>query len=317
MTYIKLPLALILSFSAFVSYAQPVQFTYQDQTIQLQNTPQKLAVYELSALDTLNALGIQASIVPETTFVGALKKFNDKQYVKAGSLFEPNQTLLKEQKPDLIIVGGRSAAKLNEVIKIAPAINLWPDTQNFNQDLKNRTLFLAKMFNKEQLAQSKLDHVYALQAQLKQLTKGKSGLMLFAMGDNFIPHAKNERFGFAYDISGLKSVVPPAAPQASSARPAPNSPEALAAAQRNLERLVQAIKQNPDFIIVLDRGAVNTQNYAAKQHIQSHPLLKNSQAVKENRVIFVDADAWYLTGAGLDNTAFMLEELINGIKNTK
>lgn len=30
---------------------------------------------------------------------------------------------------------------------------------------------------------------------------------------------------------------------------------------------------------------------------------------KKNKVIIVDADGWYLTGAGLDNTAFMLKEI--------
>jgi len=34
-------------------------------------------------------------------------------------------------------------------------------------------------------------------------------------------------------------------------------------------------------------------------------------------VIFVDADAWYLTGAGLDNPAFMLKEILVVIQKSK
>ncbi|WP_425915473.1 hypothetical protein [Acinetobacter sp. TSRC1-2] len=50
--------------------------------------PKKIAVYELSILDPLNALNIQAQIVPKTTFTGSLTLYNQAQFIKAGSLFE-------------------------------------------------------------------------------------------------------------------------------------------------------------------------------------------------------------------------------------
>ncbi|WP_425915479.1 hypothetical protein [Acinetobacter sp. TSRC1-2] len=42
---------------------------------------------------------------------------------------------------------------------------------------------------------------------------------------------------------------------------------------------------------MLDRGAVNTQKYATKEGIKTYPILGQSQAVKQNRVIFVNVDA--------------------------
>ena len=140
--------------------------------------------------------------------------------------------------------------------------------------------------------------------------------MLFAVGDQYMPHAANDRFGFVYELTGFKSVLP-LTEKTDAARPEAGSAEALAAQKKNAENLTAAMQKNPDYLIVLDRGAVHTQNYATKQGIKDHPILGQSEAVKQNKVIFVNADAWYLTGAGLDNTAFMLKEISTAMHKSR
>ncbi|OTG73754.1 hypothetical protein B9T26_08335 [Acinetobacter sp. ANC 4169] len=282
------------------------------QNIELKQTPKKIAVYDLSILDTLNALNIQAQIVPKSTFTRSLIQYNQAQFVKAGSLFEPDLAQLKQLKPDLIFVGGRSAKTLESLQPIAATVDLSPDTNHYMSDLKSRTFSLAKAFKREDIAAKKLKDLDQLQQKVQQQTTNKSAVMLFAVGDHYIPHAANDRFGFIYALTGFKSVLP-LTEKTDAARPEAGSVEALAAQKKNAEHLTAAIQKNPDYLIVLDRGAVNTQKYATKEGIKTHPILGQSQAVKQNRVIFVNADAWYITGAGLDNTAFMLKEIAEGI----
>lgn len=282
------------------------------QNIELKQTPKKIAVYDLSILDTLNALNIQAQIVPKTTFTGSLTSYNQAQFVKAGSLFEPDLAQLKQLKPDLIFVGGRSAKTLESLQPIAATVDLSLNTDQYMTDLKNRTLNLAKAFKRENIANKKLKDLEQLQQKVQQQTASKSAMMLFAVGDHYMPHAANDRFGFIYELTGFKSVLP-LTEKTDAARPEAGSIQALAAQKKNAELLESAIQQNPDYLIVLDRGAVNTQKYATKQGIKTHPILGQSQAVKQNRIIFVNADAWYITGAGLDNTAFMLKEIAKSI----
>ena len=210
-------------------------------------------------------------------------------------------------------MGGRSAKTAEQLQTIAPTLNLSADTDHYMSDLTARTQVLAAAFKKEKLAQQKLAEVAQLQQMLKTKTQGKTALMLFAAGDNWMPHAANDRFGFAYELSGLNPVLP-LSEKTDAPRPAAGSPEAQALAQKNAEILKNAVKQEPNYIIVLDRGAVNTQQYAAKEKILTHSLLSQSQAVKNGKVIFVNADAWYLTGAGLNNTQFMLKELAQAIQ---
>ncbi|MGE8541593.1 MAG: ABC transporter substrate-binding protein [Acinetobacter sp.] len=294
-------------------HSAPFHLTLPEQPkVELKQAPEKIAVYDLAILDTLNALNIDAAIVPETTFQGSLSKYQQAQYLKAGTLFEPDLKLLKQAQPELIFVGGRSAKTAEQLQNIAPTLHLSANTDHYMSDLTARTQVLAAAFNKEKIAQQKLYEIAQLQQALKAKTKGKTALMLFVAGDNWMPHAANDRFGFAYELSGLKSVLP-LSEKTDAPRPATGSPEALALAQKNAKILKNAVKQAPDYLIVLDRGAVNTQQYAAKEKILSHSVLGQSQAVKNGKVIFVNADAWYLTGAGLDNTQFMLKELAQAI----
>lgn len=306
--------ALVVAMSVSTqAYSADFNLTSDTVKIELKQTPKNIAVYDLSILDTLNALNVQVNIVPETTYQGTLKNYQNNKFTKAGTLFEPDLNKLKQLKPDLIFIGGRSAKNLDTLTQIAPTVNLSADTTHYMDDLKKRTQVLAQAFHKEKIANKKIAKIESVQKNLKAKTQGKSALMLFAVSDNFMPHAENDRFGFVYEFAGLKSVLPLTDKNATS-RPEAGSPEAIAQAKKNSEILQKAVEQNPDYIIVLDRGAVNTQKYTAKENILKHDVLSKAQALKNQNVIFVDADAWYLTGAGLDNTLFMLNELSKAVE---
>ncbi|MBI1450905.1 MULTISPECIES: ABC transporter substrate-binding protein [Acinetobacter] len=285
----------------------------EQNAIELKKTPQNIAVYDLSILDTLNALGIEAKIVPETSFSGDLAKYKNTQFIKAGSLFEPDVEKLKVAKPDLIFVGGRSAKAQSQLQQLAPTVNLSTQTEHYVADLEQRTHLLAHAFKREKIANEKLAEIKKLQAELKTLTQSKSALMLFVNKDNYMLHATNDRFGFVYDLTGFKSVLP-LSEKSDAPRPEAGSAEAQALAEKNAQLLKKAVETQPDYIILLDRGAVNTQQYTAKDSIKTHAILSQANAVKNNRVINVNADSWYLTGAGLDNTIAMLKELKQAIQ---
>lgn len=294
------------------AYSQNFKLTTAQKTVQLKQQPQNIAVYDLSVLDTLNALNISVNIVPQINYQGQLANYNTDQFIKAGTLFEPDVTKLTALKPDLIFIGGRSAKKLASLEPIAPTVLLSPDTQHYMADLTQRTKSLAKAFDREQIATQKLNEIAELQAALKAKTQGKSAMMFFAVSDHFMPQAENDRFGYIYELTGFKSILP-LTEKSDAPKPEAGSVEALNLAKQNNEKLKTALQQHPDYLIVLDRGAVNTQKYAAKDMILKHELLSKSAAVKNQKVIFVDADSWYLTGAGLDNTIAMLKELISKI----
>src|SRR5690625_2392874 len=96
--------------------AHAFELEHSAGTLRLENTPQKIVSYELAHLDTLNALGIEVSGVPQSVYGGVLEKFNQSQVV--GTLFEPDYDSLEALHPDLIIAGGRSESAIPELLEI-------------------------------------------------------------------------------------------------------------------------------------------------------------------------------------------------------
>lgn len=306
-------ISLCTAFTLLAAQPAAADIVWKDQTVKTAAVPQKIAVYDLSALDILNTLGVPAAIVPDASFPATLKNYTNGRAIKAGTLFEPDTAVLAAQKPDLVIIGGRSSAA-REKLGSLPILNLSPDTSNYMADLQARSRLLGDVFGKRQAADAALQRIAAKQAQLKTQTRGKTALMLFTNKGNFMPHAEGERFGFVYDFAGLTPVLPAvearAPGQAAPQRPAPDSAEAKAAKAKADARLQNAVNQQPDYLIVLDRGAVPDGKYTALAQMRENPIL--SQA--KGKVILVDANAWYLTGAGLANTELMLDELLKGTR---
>lgn len=316
-------ISLCTAFTLLAAQPAAADIVWKDQTVKTTAVPQKIAVYDLSALDILNTLGVPAAIVPDASFPATLKNYTNSRAVKAGTLFEPDTAVLNAQKPDLVIIGGRSSAA-REKLGSLPILDLSPDTANYMADLQARSRLLGDVFGKRQAADAALQRIAAKQAKLKAQTRGKTALMLFTNKGNFMPHAEGERFGFVYDFAGLSPVLPaaearapgqaapqrPAPGQAAPQRPDPDSPEAKAAKAKADARLQNAVNQQPDYLIVLDRGAVPDGKYTALTQIRQNPILSKAKG----KVIMVDANAWYLTGAGLANTELMLDELLKGTK---
>lgn len=301
--------SLCITFSLFATQPAAADIVWEEQTVKTAAVPQKVAVYDLAALDILNTLGVPAAIVPDASFPVTLKNYTNSRAIKAGTLFEPDTAVLAAQKPDLVIIGGRSSAA-REKLGSLPILDLSPDTANYMADLQARSRLLGDVFGKRRAADAALQRIAAKQAKLKAQTRGKTALMLFTNKGNFMPHAEGERFGFVYDLAGLTPVLPAiearAPGQAAPQRPAPDSAEAKAAKAKANARLQNAIDQQPDYLIVLDRGAVPDGKYTALAQIRENPIVSKAKG----KVILVDANAWYLTGAGLANTELMLDELI-------
>ena len=75
MKFKTLAFATILGLTTSFTVSAQVTFDYKDQNIQLKKNPKKIAVYDLSALDILNTLGLEAQLVPSASFAGNLSKY--------------------------------------------------------------------------------------------------------------------------------------------------------------------------------------------------------------------------------------------------
>jgi iron complex transport system substrate-binding protein len=269
--------------------------------------PKRVAVFDLAALDILNALEVDAIVaLPKGTsetgnFPAYLSAYSDAQYVSGGTLFEPNLEALANIKPDLVVLGGRSRNKEEAVKAIAPVLQMNAVEGATWESAKANTLAFGKLFHKTELAEKKVAELDAALAALQAAgSKAGTGMFLFATAKGASVQGPGARFGHAYEFTGLKSVVP-AETESAGPRPAAGSPEAAQAKKVQAERLEQAIGANPNWIIVLDRAAATAApEKTIQERLASMPTIANSEAFKAGRVIYLDPTIWYIVGSGID-----------------
>lgn len=264
--------------------------------------PQRVAVFDIAALDTLNALGIEAVAgVPKPadrpgSFAGSLSVYNETRYAPVGTLFEPDVEAVKALNPDLIIVGGRSRNAFEAMSALAPTLDLSAAGDPAETTIRNLEI-LGEAFGVQERAKSL---VAALEADLAAVREsgGKAGkaLLIFSAGENFSAQPPGSRFGGVYDLFGLDSVMAPAEP-ASGPAPERGSPEAEAARARQQALTEAAFAADPDWIFAIDRNAaVGGGDSTLPQRLSEDARVTGTKAWKEGRVIYLDPYAWYIMG---------------------
>lgn len=295
------------------SAATAFELDHSEGTLKLETPPAKVVSFDVGVLDTLAALDVPVAGVPRSTYAGELARYQDSTVV--GTLFEPDYALLQDIQPDLIIAGGRSLKEVPNLSKLAPTISFNSDPNAFLKTFRETSLALGKAFGKEEQAAAALAAIDGNLKALHEANQGKTAAMLFTIKGNVIPHVPGDRFGYAYEVAGLESVLPAKDPNAPVApRPEPNSPEAKAAAEQRAQAVATVAAAEPDWLLVLDRGAINDGERTAAATLEQHPQLSQTRAFKEGRVVYVDPNGWYILGGGLNNMRAISESLLAAMK---
>ncbi|AQZ34217.1 iron compound ABC transporter substrate-binding protein [Pseudomonas sp. LPH1] len=290
--------ALMCAVSAQAAY--PLAIEHGQGKLTLNEAPTRVAVFDLGALDTLDALGIAAEGVPQMSGPAYLKaKYEGRKTVNVGTLFEPDQAALERLKPDLIIIGGRSGNQFEALSALAPTIDLSIAPDHFLAGVQGNLKMLGEIFDKQAQAAQ-------LQAQLdKELaavhakTTGQSSLTLFTVNDALMLHAPGERFGMLNEVLGTRSVVESVDPASvAQGRPVPDSPEARQLRERQKVRLEAALKEQPQWLVILDRGAATGGEGKADETLGKHAGIATSKAWADGKVFYLDPATWYIATGG-------------------
>lgn len=273
---------------------------YGDQEVPVD--PQKIVSFDYGALDTLQALDLKNKVagLPKSNLPEILKPFDDAKYADAGNLFEPNFELLYNLKPDLIIVSGRAAAKIEELRKIAPTIYLEPKNEDYYNTFKANTELLGRILNKEDLTKQKLAEVDKKLADLNAKTKAseKTGLISLYTAGKVSVYGPNSRFGVLHQAFGIK----------------PADANIQEAAQHGQVVNFEYIKKiDPDYLFVIDRAKILGEETLA-QTFFDNDVIKSTKAFKNNSIIYLNTENWYTVSGGIQSMTKMIEEISGVIK---
>lgn len=274
--------------------AQQITVTHVQGETTLPASPEKVFVYDLATLDTLDALGIEVDGVPESNYPPTLAKYGTDDYLKIGSLFEPDYETVNAEQPDVVFVAGRSSGAYEQLSQIAPTIDLSNDWADFLGSVKANSLVLGEVFGVEsEIADlnAELDaSVAEFQAAADEI--GTVFVVMTSAGE-VSAYGPGSRFGFVHDDLGLTPAIE----------------DVEAATHGDAMSFELLLETNPDWLIVLDRdSAIGTATGAAEQ-VLDNELVHQTSAWQNDQVIYVDSTRWYITNGGVNNLNAMIDEL--------
>ena len=281
----------------------PVTVQHQLGTTVIERAPQRVVALDMNEVDFLDQLGIPVAGMPKDFIPHFLARYRDAPGVEdLGSIVQPNLERVHAARPDLILITSLQANHYQALSEMAATAHFDVDYRDSEtrhiEVIRQHLLTLGQIFAKSELAEQKARALDARVEQARGITSQRPERALVVLHNNgaFSSFGVQSRYGFIFTGLGVK----PASPTA----------EAGLHGQPVSSEFIQ--QANPDIIYVVDRTAVMEHRPAVAIESMGNPLLRQTNAWKNGRVIVVDAQAWYVTGASPSALKQIIDDVIKG-----
>ncbi|WIV13407.1 siderophore ABC transporter substrate-binding protein [Proteiniborus sp. MB09-C3] len=260
--------------------------------------PERVIVFDYATLDSLDEMGVEIIGLPKSNIPTFLEKFNDEKYEDVGTLFEPNFEKIFELKPDVIFVSARQAEVYEELAKIAPTVFLEVDGADYMVSVTKNLKILGEIFGKEKFVEEELASLNKSIEDLnkKAIESGKNALIIMANDGNISAFGEGSRFGIIHGDFGI----------------APVDKDIPLVNHGNSITFEYILEKNPDYIFIIDRAAITGGSVTAEQ-IFDNEIVKQTEAYKNDKIIYLNAQVWYVASGGLTGTRIMIEDINSGL----
>ena len=265
--------------------------------------PERVAVYDLGAVDTLSKLGVKTGASVDSQNLAYLDA-PLKDAVKAGTLFEPNYEALNAYNPQLIVIGSRMAKDKvsSELAKLAPTIDMTAQTDNMKESAKARIDAYAKIFGKQAEGDALKAEIDKTFADAKAAAQGKGkGLVILVNAGKLSAFGPDSRLGgWIHRDIGVPAVD-----------------EAIKEGSHGQPVSFEYIKEkNPDWLFVLDRSAAIGEEGQAAREVLNNPLVAQSTAWKKGQVVYLPPETYLATGGAQEllNAGNLLKDAFSQAK---
>ena len=264
--------------------------------------PAKVVVFDFGALDTLDKLGVPVSGVPQSgTIPPYLEKYASAEYTNVGTVVEPDFEKIAELDPDLILISGRQAASYEEFTKLAPTVFVGVDNANYMESFKTNVTTLGRIFQKEDEVATEIEAVEQAVGELHAAASAsdKKALIVLTNEGNISAYGPGSRFGIIHGAFGIPAV----------------DESIVVETHGQSVSYEYIVEKDPDYLFVIDRNAVVTSEAAAPAgSLSDNELIKNTKAFKNNKIIYLDPNYWYLSGGGLVSVSEMVKQVTEATK---
>jgi len=277
-----------------------LEITHPLGTTKLKANPEKVVVFDFGTLDTLAKLGVDVIALPKASIPSNLSQYNDAKYEDAGTLKEPDFEKLNKLKPDVIFIGGRTAEAYDELSKIAPTIQMSLDTSKFSESFAHNVNLLGQVFGKEAEVAPQLEAYNASVAGLKEKASGAGkSLIVLTTGGKISAYGPGSRFASIHDVYGFEAV----------------DTTLKVETHGNSISNEYIAEKNPDILFVIDRDAVvSGEGASPAKEVIENDLVKKTNAYKNGKIFYLDANYWYLTNGGLNAETEMVKQAAQAVQ---
>jgi len=291
-----------------------VEITDVHGTVTVPVNPKNVVALDNRTFETLADWGIKLAAVPKPIMPADLPYVSDESVLDVGSHGEPNLEIIATVNPELVIVGQRFAKYYEDIKKLVPntaVINLDFDVsenaeksgENLINGLKNSTIALGKIFDKNEEAQQLIAALDKAVEEARSTYNGTDTVMsVIVSGGNIgfsAPHS-GRVWGPMYEIFGWIPAL---------------KVDGSTSDHQGDDVSVEAIAQsNPDWIFVLDRDAAissTTDAVPAQDVIDNSPALKNTTAVSKGNIVYAPKDTY--TNESIQTYIELFENLVNAL----
>lgn len=263
--------------------------------VTLEKNPKRVVALDYASLENLLALGIEVIGVPKSNLPQYLKPLVDDQKVTdLGTLFEVDYELLNELDPDVIFMSTRMETNYGELSKIAPTIYTTLDQDRVLESFGENLVLFGELFDREQEVEraitrigAKIDALHGVVSQ-----SGSTALVVMHNKGKFSAFGEQSRFGTIHSLFGFKQAV--------------GDLDRSRHGQAVSNEFIQAA--DPDYLFLVDRSAVVNKQATNKEEIEN-VLIQRTKAHKNGHVVYLDPEAWYISGGGITSFELMIAEV--------
>lgn len=262
--------------------------------------PKRIAILDMASLDILNSLGVSDRVVGSaTTKLPYLSDIvNAEDVANLGTIKEADLEAVMACEPDVIFIGGRLSKNYDALSEIAPVVYLSTDSElGVVESVRKNAGIVASMFGLEDKVDELMSGFDARIATLAEAAKDKTAIVGMCTSGSFNVMGNDGRCSIIGREIGFENVGVDA-----------NIDTATHGNEASFEFVV---KQNPQYIFVLDRdAAINAEGAQLARDIMENELVMGLDAYKEGHVVYLANPAvWYTAEGGVTALDIMLSDI--------
>jgi iron complex transport system substrate-binding protein len=271
------------AFCATATFAENVTITTYSNDATVPARPASVAVFDMAALDMLDALKIEGITATSNTYLPYLASYQG----NIGTLFEPDFEALNAAAPDLIVAGGRSSTQVETLSKIATTIDMTMWGDDLLGQSRARLATYGEIFGKVDEANALIAALDTeLEATKTAVANKGTALILLTNGGKISAYGAGGRFGWLHQELGLPEVI-----------------EGLEDTTHGESVSFEFVREaNPDWILVLDRAAAIGAEGEGASATLDNALIADTSAAQKGQIVHLNSGGFYLASGGIQST---------------